>query len=790
MKKFEIRYNPYNNQIHFRQAIVKTDSQVPEWREIEKDSVFLRFQNHRCIFENCVEDILDSINQYINTSGELEIDFHGTDEDFGVLRTALLQDKDPKSKGIKCTIGTRYTSSSDALKIIKSSYEQIKTEFEDYINNDSLDEDDERAEIGREILRFQDTVKAEIPVCVIGNYSVGKSALVNALVGMEILPSHANSTTAKNVLIENGEKYSISFKYKDKDYILDLTGSDIHTTCSGDVDDELLSGLKAGTEGLETEEQILHQMIENLNRESNDNVGLAEIQGNVKIIMPFVKSELETDKYSFVFMDTPGSNNGDEAQRIHKENLEKLMDEQTNALPVFVMDRRTIASVDNNDLRTLLEKKEAGFAVQNCIIVISLSDQLVEHQLAEELPDKVKQWLNHPTIIYASPIAAIGEKKSDKSRWIDGAYKQIYEKKIEDLPQNNPPQYNITPCNRKMPTAKMESITPMLYASGLPSLETEINYYANRFADYKKCVNGREYLLKALRLANERLIEARNQLEKDKNIKVHEQKEIRESLKKRINSIPVPDYGKVVRTVYAEFEGKLREYCDGVETLAKQTWQENKTKKDSIGIFEKTMAKDCQEKLYDANIEKIIGRIEEVYKELVRNYIGDVQKIITDEYEKISADAQEELNEYFQKIEKGPVLQEVEVDPFEKLAFIIFAPIPVDFIQDTLVGLYANNFKDKLRGPHNKLGAFGKQCVLKPAKEYSKQIVAWSNEYKEGIDKRIDKENAILSELDDKIEELECRIEDLERRLKNVDSVKVRLETVLPDEEEAYYGEE
>ena len=32
-------------------------------------------------------------------------------------------------------------------------------------------------------------------------------------------------------------------------------------------------------------------------------------------------------RFSFVFIDTPGSNNGDSAQRIHRENLEKLMDE-------------------------------------------------------------------------------------------------------------------------------------------------------------------------------------------------------------------------------------------------------------------------------------------------------------------------------------------------------------------------------------------------------------------------------------------------------------------------------
>ena len=82
------------------------------------------------------------------------------------------------------------------------------------------------------------------------------------------------------------------------------------------------------------------------------------------------------------------------------------MDEQTNALPVFVMGRTSLDSNDANDLRVLLDKKEAGFARQNCIIAISKSDQLVERQLSEEMPEKIKRWMSYPTIMYVSPIAA------------------------------------------------------------------------------------------------------------------------------------------------------------------------------------------------------------------------------------------------------------------------------------------------------------------------------------------------------------------------------------------------
>ena len=139
MKRFEILYNPYNNRIHFRQELAKEDSDDYEWAEIESDSQLHKFQGSRCIFENCVEEILDLINKYFNTSGELAIEFIGTDEDFGVLKLAIERSDNPKSKGIITEISEQYPSSSDALKKIRGAYEQIKTEFDDYIDNDFIE---------------------------------------------------------------------------------------------------------------------------------------------------------------------------------------------------------------------------------------------------------------------------------------------------------------------------------------------------------------------------------------------------------------------------------------------------------------------------------------------------------------------------------------------------------------------------------------------------------------------------------------------------------------------------
>ena len=43
-------------------------------------------------------------------------------------------------------------------------------------------------EINQIIAKFLDATKTEIPICVVGMYSTGKSAFINSLIGEEVLP--------------------------------------------------------------------------------------------------------------------------------------------------------------------------------------------------------------------------------------------------------------------------------------------------------------------------------------------------------------------------------------------------------------------------------------------------------------------------------------------------------------------------------------------------------------------------------------------------------------------------
>ena len=193
MKRFEISYNPYSNRIHFRVAVPIDEESVSDWRELPSESIFVDYQNDKCVFEYCVERLLNLINKYINTTERLEILFKGTSEDFQILENAVRDCNDPGAKKITCIHSEVYQSSDISLERIKDAFAQIERDFEYYYSNYEVD-----GEINDAYLGYKETVKPEIPICIIGPHSDGKSTLVNALAGIEILPSQANGISSIN----------------------------------------------------------------------------------------------------------------------------------------------------------------------------------------------------------------------------------------------------------------------------------------------------------------------------------------------------------------------------------------------------------------------------------------------------------------------------------------------------------------------------------------------------------------------------------------------------------------
>ncbi len=452
-KLIRISCDPYNNQIEFGVSVDAGNT----WQELAETSELLKYQNQECVLSNCVEDIVRVINQYQNSSKEgLCIQFIGTDEDYCVLEQVVNVENSNSSKKGKIQvqrIGT-YRSADDAISIIREAYSRISSEFVDYLPGSDLYESDPVCtEIGDTISRFTETISKEIPICIIGTYSVGKSAIINAIIGAEVLPSKVDPCTAKDVKVVAGDDYRITFEYKDSELSYRVKKGGI--SCIGEQSDaaiELIEVLKNHCQFQKKEpEEIIHDILVAFNEKEDVFPEASNIGWNVTIELKFHESILNQKDCKIVIYDTPGSNNSDIDQKRHRESLEKMMGQQTNALPVFVMDRNQVISNDNNDVKNLLDDNRKGFSNPNCLIVFSKAENIPNSAFGQAIPASFLNWHGKATFLYVCAVGAIGAKKTD-DRWVDSEYKDGYTdwKLKYDNNHISLPEHNIIPCGREM----------------------------------------------------------------------------------------------------------------------------------------------------------------------------------------------------------------------------------------------------------------------------------------------------------------------------------------------------
>lgn len=90
-----------------------------------------------------------------------------------------------------------------------------------------------------------------VPICVLGNYSAGKSTFINALIGSEILPNGIEPITAKIYKIARSkykDRASVKCQYQDQDVTILFT--DVETKFENESSNALTIALKAGLEGM------------------------------------------------------------------------------------------------------------------------------------------------------------------------------------------------------------------------------------------------------------------------------------------------------------------------------------------------------------------------------------------------------------------------------------------------------------------------------------------------------------------------------------------------------------
>ena len=230
-----------------------------------------------------------------------------------------------------------------------------------------------------------------VNLCFAGVYSAGKSTLINAILGYQILPEAMESTTAKMFRIESpnpGNPVQIVFGIKDgaenHGVILSWDETSGCFVFGAGPNEEnatrkAIQGVIDENKGEEQHRQV-YKILEALNSRK-------DVNANIEVHFPV---PLDSEHVQFVIYDTPGT---DSNVVEHQGVLQDALSEQTHSILVFVAAPNKTEGEGNSALLSYLKaagKKDSKTSIDldRSLFVINFADILDEPQEREAFREK------------------------------------------------------------------------------------------------------------------------------------------------------------------------------------------------------------------------------------------------------------------------------------------------------------------------------------------------------------------------------------------------------------------
>lgn len=548
MEHIKIISNPYKKEIRYQ----KWDNKTDQWKNIDYSSrsfsMLVSQELTKGFFPFCVGKIVDTIFQEYEVGEEpIQITFEGSADEYKELEAACSCRPD------KNIIVER---SEKGLENARDILPEVKKLFQE-MNPLIMQSVSDRDKIQRDLNRFADASSDVVPICVLGNYSTGKSTFINSLIGSEILPSGIEPVTAKIYKIARSkytDRASVRCRYQEQSVILIFT--DTETKFEGETDNALSIALNAGLDAMSNSSIVLRvNKALGIINDFENHVDESFISDLIEVEIPFAKGVLAQSQHPFVLFDTPGSNSASNAK--HLTVLKEAMANMTNGLPIFLSTPDALDSTDNENLYHIIrdmEELDSRFTM----IVVNKADgpglQRKDSTDSEEsriLSQAVPRNLYSGGLFYVSSILGLGAKNNGE--FLDEFYDETFDDQIYKY--NNPNEnryktlykYNIMPPQLKQRADKSAASNPdLVYAnSGLFSIETEIENFAGKYSSYNKCFQSQMFLNKVLEITAE-------EIERQKD----ECNGIRQSIKDKLEE----DKAKLIDTLEQTASEKQREY--------------------------------------------------------------------------------------------------------------------------------------------------------------------------------------------------------------------------------------
>lgn len=580
MKNIKIKYNPY---------LVETEILVDGAKPKQNSSLNVNGKRLQEWIEKLPDIIID---EYRDRNASVE--FTGTAADYEDVQTVLSSCNEDKFRAELSF--HKKADISDVEKEIDSIFNDIQAGPVIELKDKSIVE------------AFNEAKNSKFEINVVATMSSGKSTLVNALLGKQLMPAANEATTATIVKIIDTEQDNFSAVAFDK------SGNIVKK-----IDDVTLKDMK----------------------ELNDDIKVSTVELRGKI--PFVSSV----GMKLVLVDTPGPNNS--RDKSHEEMTHKMFGESSKSLVLYVMNGQQLGI---NDEKVFLDyicakMKEGGkqsrerfiFAVNKMDAFKPKEDadgrDCIENALSNVKKGLEERGIYNPNIFPVTACAALELRtKDDEPMALDNFKRGT--KKYEVLHFENYYHFSNLPetvhqrINNIIDAADENELVEI--HSGIVSIEQAIGQYINKYAratKVKDLVSAFNNKLNDLATFEK----IQKQIREDKDAKANLEKQI-ENIKQNIQSAQkAQQRSKSIDNIDLKptIEAEVRKYVNSVEEKISNliSGQSNKVEKSIAKQKCSQLEKECSSISIQIKIEidKILNK---AYKETINKIIEEYKKYLSE----------------------------------------------------------------------------------------------------------------------------------------------------------------
>jgi ribosome biogenesis GTPase A len=430
MHHIEIKHNPF---------IVETQFTINGYPPAEGCKLTSYRQSR---LQSWIERLFGELDALFNGDSNFHVNFTGVESDYLDVQEAA---EVAIARGMQVVVEWVPTEPTETRldqmrKLMKQALENPK--FHAYISQDS--------ELQASI---DEAFDADFDVYVVATMSSGKSTLINAMLGHDLLPAANEATTATITRIAD-DKSSTTFR-----------------------------GTRIGKDGQEVAfvENIDLETVEAWNR--LDDTLQIEIEGNIRAIQ-------QRDSVRLVLTDTPGPNNSQDEEH-ERVTMGFVQDSRRNPLILYVLNATQLSTNDDRNLLRLVAKamdKGGKQSKDRFIFVINKMD-VFDPEKKEDLPSvlgRVRKYLEdngiqNPLLYPVSAnLTRLLRKPNDlHSRKERGDCRAMAEL-FSEVPSMNLLQY-MPITSRVRRTLEQKAYSPLMLSSGLPAVEAMIDEYIDKY---------------------------------------------------------------------------------------------------------------------------------------------------------------------------------------------------------------------------------------------------------------------------------------------------------------------